>query len=210
MKTLITSLPAIFLGTTAALAATSVSEIDMNNDDFASFEELSAAYSGLSMEEFEQIDANSDNRVSSDELYAPDAQQIVSRYEGGEMPYFVIDLNGDGFAEYDEITTVFTGLTPESFEIMDTNDDNRLSQVEVNDIEAQDILNRYRSTEDVATIAAADVDQSGFLSSSELMAAYPGLTEVEFDQIDENNDERVSYTELYATDAQNIVARYES
>ena len=66
--------------------------VDVNNDDFASYAELSAAYPGLTEAEFEQIDGNNDNRVSSDEIYAPEAQQIVSLYEGEELPRFVIDL----------------------------------------------------------------------------------------------------------------------
>lgn len=209
MKTTIASISAILLGSTAALASTSVSNIDMNNDDFASFEELSAAYQGLSAEEFEQIDANNDNRVSSDELYAPKAQQIVSLYEGDELPRFIIDLNGDGFSEYEEITTVFTDLTEIDFREMDTNNDNRLSQFEIYDIDAQTTLNKYRSMEEVATVAKSDSNRDGFLDEGELMNAYPGLSAEEFLIIDENGDNRVSFNEIYTNDAQNILSRYE-
>lgn len=210
MKTLIATIPAVLLGTTAALAVTSVSDIDTNNDDFASYEELSATYQGLSMEDFERIDANNDDRISPVELYAPEAQQIVSQHEGDELPRFVIDLNGDGFSEYDEITTVFSDLSENDFRLMDTNNDNRLSQFEIYDLEAQTILNRYRSMEEVATVAKSDSNRDGFLDEAELMSAYPGLTENEFDTIDENGDNRVSFTEIYTIDAQNILARYES
>ena len=210
MKRLVGTISAALLSTTAAVAATSVSDIDANNDDFASFEELSAVYQGLSMEDYELIDANNDNRVSSNELYAPQAQQIVSRYEGSTTPYMVIDLNADGFSEFGEITAVFTDLTREDFALIDTNNDNRLSQFEIYELEAQNILNRYRSMEEIATVADADQNKDRFLSQAELMMAYPGLTEADFEQIDENNDNRVSFTELYDVDAQNIVSRYES
>lgn len=208
MKQILTSIPAILLGT-AAFATIDIGQIDMNGDDFASYEELSAAYSGLSTEEFEQIDANKDNRVSSEELYATEAQQIVSQYEVNEMPDVLIDFNGDGFSEYDEISRVFVGLAQEDFEQMDMNGDNRLSQQELYETDAQDVLNRFRSTEDVATVKKADVDGDSFLSEGELMSAYPGLTENEFEQIDTNGDNRVDYSELYETEAQNILSRYE-
>lgn len=210
MKRFLTTLPAYLLGTAAAIAATSVSDIDRNNDDFASYEELSAVYDGLTRNEFETIDTNSDNRVSPNEIYAPDAQRIVSRYEGTELPHFVIDLNGDGFSEYDEITTVFTDLSENDFRLMDMNDDNRLSQFELYETEAQDILNRFRSMEEVATVKKADTNRDGFLNQTELTAMYPGLTDEDFDQIDDNNDNRVSFNEIYVSDAQNILARYES
>lgn len=209
MKKFLTTVPAILLGT-AAFAVTDVNKIDRNGDNFASFEELASAYDGLSAEEFEQIDANKDNRVSSDELYAPEAQQIVSLYEVRELPNVLIDFNGDGFSEYSELSSVFVGLSQEDYNEMDLNNDNRLSQLELYETEAQDILNRFRSTEDVATIKKADIDGDSFLSEGELMTAYPGLTDVEFDQIDLNKDNRVDFGEIYQTEAQSIVSRYES
>lgn len=204
------TLSAALLTSTAAFAVESVSDIDMNNDDFASYEELSAVYQGLTTEEYERIDTNDDNRVSAVELYDSDAQDIVSLYEGDELPRAVIDMNGDGFSDYGELSSVFTGLTEIEFDEMDANDDNRLSQFEIYDIDSQVILNRYRAMGDVATISQADVDGDSFLSASELMSAYPGLTAVEFDEIDANDDNRVDFTELYDTEAQNIVSRYES
>ena len=209
MKTLFTAIPAVLLGTTA-MAATSVMSIDSDGDDFASYDELSAVYVGLTKEDFSQIDTNDDNRVASNELYASEAQQIVSQYEGEELPRFVIDLNGDGFSEYEEITTVFTDLTMNDFDSMDKNDDNRLSQFEIYDIDAQTTLNKYRSMEDVATVAKGDSNRDGFLDAGELMSAYPGLTENDFREIDENGDNRVSFNEIYMNEAQEILSRYES
>lgn len=210
MKRYIATISAVLLGSTAAIAAPTVADIDINGDDFVNYDEMTAVYTDLTPEQFEQIDANNDNRVSPDELLEPEAQEIVSLYEGIELPLQLIDMNGDGFSEYEEISAVFTDLDRDEFHQMDTNGDNRLSQVEIDDLEAQTILNRYRSLEDVATVGMADVDGDNFLSSNELKTAYPGLTETEFDRIDTNDDNRVDYTELYENEAQEIVSRYES
>ena len=57
-----------------------IAAIDANGDTFADFDEMVAAYPGFDSEDFEAIDANDDNRVSSQELYSEEAQEIVSRY----------------------------------------------------------------------------------------------------------------------------------
>jgi hypothetical protein len=209
MKRMTLALPAILLGTTAFAAAT-VEGLDTNGDAFLTFDEMTAAYTELKLEEFEIIDTNDDNRIAASELLTDKAQEILSVYEINPLPNQLIDLNGDGFSEYPEITTVFTELSKEDFEQMDTNDDNRLSQVEIDDIDAQTILNQFRGTEEVATLGDADADGDNFLSEAEAMTAYPGLTAIEFDQIDENGDNRVDFTELYRSEAQVIVSKYES
>jgi len=210
MKRYIATISAVLLGSTAAIAAPTVADIDINDDDFVSFEEMTAAYTDLTAEQFQQIDANNDNRVSSNELLKSEAQEIVSLYEGVQLPLQLIDMNDDGFSEYEEFSAVFTDLDRNEFHQMDSNGDNRLSQIEIDDMDAQIILNRYRSMEDVATVGKADVDGDNFLTSTELMSAYPGLTENEFDKIDTNDDNRVDFTELYESDAQTIVSKYAS
>lgn len=208
MKRFTLAIPAILLGTTAFAAAT-VDGLDMNGDSFVSFDEASAVYTDLTAEQFEVMDVNKDNQLSSEEILTEDAQEVFSLYETNPLPGQLIDLNGDGFSEYSELTTVFPDLTQEDYEIMDTNDDNRLSQQEVDASDAQVILNQFRATEQTATLGAADIDGDDFLSESEAMTAYPGLTAVEFEQIDENGDNRVDYDELYTNDAQDIVSKYQ-
>lgn len=209
MKSLTLAIPAILLGTTAFAAAT-VEGLDSDGDTFVTFEEATAIYTQLSAEEFEQMDTNDDNKLSADEVLTPEAQELFSLYEINPLPPQLIDLNGDGFSEYDEITTVFTELTQIDFDEMDTNDDNRLSQQEIDDPEAQIVLNKFRGTEQVAEIGAADTDGDNFLSSEEAMAAFPGLSAEEFEAIDTNDDNRVDYSELYETEAQEIVSKYGS
>ena len=57
-----------------------IADIDTNGDAFADADEMMAAYPGLPAEAFEDIDANDDNRVSSDELYTREAQELVAPY----------------------------------------------------------------------------------------------------------------------------------
>ena len=51
--------------------------VDVDDDAFASFAELQAVYSKLSMADFNLIDNNGDNRVSSTEYYTDEAQAIL-------------------------------------------------------------------------------------------------------------------------------------
>ena len=53
-----------------------IMEVDTNDDFFVSFEELVQTYPGLTHSEFEMVDTNGDNRVASNEYYAPEAQAI--------------------------------------------------------------------------------------------------------------------------------------
>ncbi len=51
--------------------------VDIDDDAYASFAELQAVYSKLSMVDFHLIDNNGDNRVSSTEYYTDEAQAIL-------------------------------------------------------------------------------------------------------------------------------------
>ena len=113
------------------------------------------------------------------------------------------DANGDRFASFDEVVAVNATLDKNDFRGIDTNRDNRLSSAEVLAPGAQAVLKRgTASTGSAATV-------NGFASFSELAAAYPGLSKVDFDQIDENNDNRVSSVEILDDDAQVRLGRYE-
>lgn len=57
-----------------------IASIDMNNDKFADFDEIKAAYPKMEMNDFKEIDLNKDNRVSSVEWLSPDAQCIVGEH----------------------------------------------------------------------------------------------------------------------------------
>ena len=53
--------------------------VDVDDDAFASFSELQAVYGNLSMADFNLIDNNGDNRVSSTEYYTDEAQSILDK-----------------------------------------------------------------------------------------------------------------------------------
>lgn len=212
MKRFTMLMAATALTTTAAFAqtVTGVMDLDTDNDDFLSFEELSAAYPDLTQLNFEEIDENDDNRISSQEMYATEAQDILARADYDPELRINADMDGDGFASYEEMTVIFEGLTPEDFEEMDNNDDERLSQFEIYDTESQDILARYPVMQSVADIHRLDLNDDRYLSLMEMRVAFPGFNAVDFEDIDQNDDNRVSFTELYAPEAQEIVSRYDS
>ena len=122
-----------------------LSEVDTDNDRFASKAELTAVYPGLLDSEFRQIDRNRDNRVSASELYAPLAQAFVTRYEmGGEVIVTImqVDTNDDFFASYDELLASYPGLERVDFEMIDANGDNRVASTEYYAPSAQAIFDR--------------------------------------------------------------------
>jgi hypothetical protein len=124
----------------------SVGDIDKDGDGFASSAEMMAAYVGLTQEEFVSIDTNADGRVSPEELYASDAQQIVKEYAPGGSPVAEVsmfDKNGDYFASFEEIQAVFPTFEKSDFVEVDTNGDNRISQEEFNDEMMNDIMKKY-------------------------------------------------------------------
>ncbi len=53
--------------------------VDTDDDAFASFAELRVTYPGLTLNDFELIDNNGDNRVASREYYDPEAQAIFDQ-----------------------------------------------------------------------------------------------------------------------------------
>jgi len=121
-----------------------------------------------------------------------------------------LDIDGDGFATVSEVRTIFPNFRSPDFRSLDTNDDNRLSNNELDDGDAQPIINKY--VDSAAIIhSLSTIDQNGdrFLTLAELQGTYGGLQDAEFRQIDVNRDDRVSAPELYAPLAQALVTRYE-
>lgn len=212
MKRLMTATTAIAALTAgAAFAATDINDLDMTGNGFASMEEVMMAYPTLPATEFEQIDANDDNRLSPEEVLATEAQDIFARYDMVPMddrgPYIVLDNDGDGFIQYSDMLRAYPGFTAVDFESIDLNDDNRLEYAEYYETEAQDTIARYTATDTVRDIAEIDTNNDDFADADEMMAAFPGLTAESFEEIDLNDDNRISFDELYAPEAQEIVSR---
>ena len=209
--TLTTAIAALAAG--AAVAATDVDAVDLNGDKFVSMEEMKWVFPDFDVAFWGDIDTNGDNRVSSEEILTTEAQDILARFDMVPLEQVtakvVLDDDADGFISYEDMQRGYPTFTELDFEAIDLNDDNRIAYAEIYATEAQDIIARYEA----ATVAdISDVDKNGdaFADFDEMVIAYPGLILEEFEEIDLNDDNRISAEELYTTDAQNIVARYES
>lgn len=119
-----------------------------------------------------------------------------------------IDWNNDSFVSFAELAIAFPGIDREDFRSIDANDDNRIDSTELYEIEAQNILARHEDTGRQIRIVV-DADRDGFVSYDELAAVYTGVTQLEFDEIDANDDNRIDNWEFYDIEAQTTLARYE-
>lgn len=162
---------------------------------------------------------------------------------GEFIEFEAVDIDDDGFVSEAEIQTVWPEFETVFFNDMDANDDNRLSVVEYNAVETQDVLGRYASNvivegENATAIAATDVqpgvpverevdriiadiadletvldretidtDASGFIEFAEILPYYPGLEQVDYDDMDQNDDNRLDFTELYSLESVDILNR---
>ena len=211
MKTLVLALATTAITATAAAAA-GISSIDQNGDRFASKAEVAAVYPGLSTSDFRDIDTNRDGRWSSVEFNTGEAKLIVARNVpgvGGVQDVASLDTDGSGFVSEAELAAAYPGLNAFDFDDIDTNNDNRLSSVELYDADAQVVISRYDATSGGVLVAldALDTDNSGFASLGELTAQYENLSQIDFDRIDTNNDDRISFSELYDIDAQIVLGK---
>jgi Ca2+-binding EF-hand superfamily protein len=211
MKRTLTILTAAILTATAAQAASDIAEIDWNGDRFASFGEMMIAFPGIDSEDFGSIDTNGDNRIDATELYETSAQSILAPYEDqGREIRVVADRDGDGFADFDELSAVYSGLTQLSFDDIDLNDDNRVDTFEFYEPEAQTILARYEmNREEFVELDTLDADGDNFITFEELNAVYGDLPRESFDDMDGNDDQRLDFTEYYSLEAQNAIARHD-
>ena len=210
MKTLALAIATTAMTATAAVAATDIRDFDANGDRFASKSEVAAVFPGITGSDFRSLDGNKDGRISAVELQAPGARAIVGRYEpaGSTVTGIsAIDTSGDGFATYEELAVVYPGLTLSDFARIDLNDDRRVSFNELYQPLAQVKVSRHENKSKLTGISDIDVNGDNFAQFDELMAVYPGLNANDFDDIDTNNDRRVSFTELYSLEAQVVLNR---
>ena len=195
-----------------AAAAAGVSSVDTNGDRFASKAEVAAVYPTLTANDFRDIDVNRDGRVSSTEFNAGEAKAIFARHTavvGGVQDVAALDTDGSGFVSEAELASAYPGLTSVNFDEIDLNNDERISSVELYQGEAQAIVSRYDVTSGGVLVAldAIDTDNSGFASIGELTAQYANISEVDFHLSDTNNDNRISFDELYDAEAVTILGK---
>ena len=209
MKTLALVLATTALTATAASAA-GISSFDADGDRFATKAEIAAVYPGFTASDFRDLDANRDNRISASEITAPGAAAILNKHVAGVAVQSVadIDANGDGFASQSELAAAYPGFGATDFDDIDSNNDGRVSSVELYAPVAQEVVTRYESGSDIlVSLNALDADNSGFASYGELVAQYRNLSNVDFDRVDTNNDNRVSFNELYDLDAIEVLGK---
>ncbi len=117
----------------------------------------------------------------------------------------MLDTDGDNFVSKTELMTAFPEFDASFFDEIDANRDNRLSAAELETAGAQTILSRYGA--EAQSNMPAEAGASGFESYAEMAAMYPAMTQIDFDEIDENNDGRLSAAELQTPMGNEIIAR---
>lgn len=201
---------ALLLSTGAVFAAVSMGDVDVDGDNFASYAEIKNAMPGMDMRAFRDIDANNDNRLSSNELLASEAQAVLAQHQllgAKERPLALLDADGDGFMSLADIRQVHPDFTVAGFEQIDTNNDQRLSYQEYYTTEAQTVFAQCGPSS-FSDIASIDLNNDKFADFNEVLAAYPKIDKYDFDEMDLNGDNRVSSVEWLAPRAQCILGEH--
>lgn len=208
MKTLALAIATTALTATVATAA-SVTDFDQNGDRFASFSEVSAVNPTVSRQDFRDLDVNRDNRLSAVEVQAAGANVVLNRGTGGtDAVRGVGAISAGAFISEAELKASYPGLSSVDFDLIDTNNDNRVSANEIYDADAQDLISQHESGSQIlVSLDEIDVDGSGFASLGELQAQYPGLTSADLIWFDQNKDNRISFTEFYSSDAIQVLGK---
>ncbi|MEM6386833.1 MAG: hypothetical protein AAF718_11425 [Pseudomonadota bacterium] len=203
------TLTAALLATATAASAMKATDLDIDGNGFASLTEVRQIFPGFSSNDFRRIDGNRDRRLSSAELNAAGTSAIIGRYQDTMAVVHGlsdIDTNGDRFASESELRAVYSGVTTNEFNLIDTNNDKRIAAPELYAPMAQAMLNRYEmSGRDLITIMQVDTDDDAFASFAELNAVFPGLSQSEFNIIDINGDNRIGATEYYNAETQQVL-----
>lgn len=211
MKTLALALAATALTTTVASAGVTIEQIDANGDRFASKQEVSAALPTMTSSDFRDLDINRDRRLSATEVQAPGAQSILGRHVAAASTVqglADVDANGDRFASFGELAAAYPGFRETDFRDIDVNDDGRVSATELYASDAQSVVTRYESGSDIlVSLDELDTDGSGFASYAELAVQYPNLSTVDFQRFDANDDNRISFDELYDIEAISVLGK---
>ncbi|WP_226782628.1 EF-hand domain-containing protein [Oceaniglobus trochenteri] len=210
MKRFMITAAAAALTTTAAFAAVDMGSLDTDGDNFASKAEVMAAYPNFDPTFFDDIDANDDNRLSAPELNNAEAQDIFARAAAsGGSTNVMADADGDGFVSKEELMAAVPNFMESDFDSLDTNDDNRLSAQELDAPGAAELINSQGAVGTTMGLADLDTNGDNFLDFAELSAGFSGIMQESFNDIDTNDDGRISANELEAPGARSMLAEYQ-
>ena len=205
------TLTAALLASATAVTAMEGLDLDIDRDGFATKDEIKQILGGFTPSDFNKLDLNDDNRLSAPELQAPGTRGIIARYESSMfIVHGVSDIDGnnDNFLSKGELQVAYEGLNDADFRDIDTNDDNRVSAKELYAPRSQAVVTRYKMAPNMqVTLMDVDGDGDFFASYDELKTKFPGLSKIDFNNIDMNDDQRVHSIEFYGSDAQVIFDR---
>lgn len=205
------ALTAGLLATAGAASAMQGSDLDVDGDGFATIAEVRQVLGGLTSSDFRKLDVNRDNRLSANELNASGTTEIIGKYRDSMTIVHGlsdVDQNGDRFLTIEELRAVYKGLLDSEFRDIDVNRDRRVSAKELYSPLAQALVTRYEmGGRMLVTAMQVDTNDDFFISFEELTQSYPSLTQVDFEMIDLNGDNRVAAIEYYNPESQAILDR---
>lgn len=146
-------------------------KFDTDGDGALSYEELSAARPGLTLERFAQLDADGNGVITRDEKPKRGKRNKRSKRKSIE------DVNGDGVLDLTEVQAARPRVTAEKFAEWDVNNDGLLSE---------DEKPRRRSREE--RFAQMDADGSGDITLDEMRAMTDRMVDERFARMDKNGD----------------------
>ena len=208
LRTITTTALSVIALTSAAVAM-QPDDLDINGDNFVALNELRIVFPGFTSADFRDLDTNDDRRLSANEQIGSEARNIIAKYEATQAVVHgltEIDTDGDRFVTFAELGAVYPGLLDSEYRQIDRNRDSRVNASELYAPLAQALVTRYEmGGEVVVTIMQVDTNDDFFASFDELLTSYPGLSRIDFEELDENGDNRVSSSEYYTPRAQSLL-----
>lgn len=178
-------------------------KIDTDGDGKVSFEEMKAAFPGVTEEKFKARDKNGDGFLTNDErtITAPKTKSTATPVAKTNAPepgqlFKKADKDGNGHVTWEEVHAIAPRLPQARFAAWDKNGDGAITKDE--------LPARKPSAETAKTAAnakqpsmeqmarKADKDKSGSVTLEELHAVYPKFPQERFEEMDKNKDGALS------------------
>lgn len=211
MKRILFAATSFLALSTAAFAAVDIKDLDMNGDNGASFEEVTAKAPTLTQLEFDEIDTNDNNSWDANELNG-DAQGLLARYMEGQsktQDAMSLDTDKDSMVSFGEVTAFAPSVTQAEFDEVDSNDNNQWDANEFSDV-AQGFLRRDMASESSVgpfDITSLDTNGDNAASIEEVMAVNPKISKEEFIEVDANGSNMWDREEIMGSVAQGYLGR---